>query len=363
MKAILRQIVVLFLCLLGWFSLAYGLSLWLMEEEKYVDTLDAKSNINRDWYRTLCLDIWRLRNTDKPKMIFLGSSNSGMAFRPENLESVFPEYEISCCATPGASISDTRQTIEMIQMILPRNVLDESIFVIGMSYHLVFIRDEGNVRRSMLESGLYKSKGKKIYPLIGPDMTYFLACALRPFFFMQRMQTSIENQVENYARNMVRNSPKPLSGVQEESTTADFMAHRSKKTSRRRSRSDRRKFYVDYHTRICSVKDDRGFLEVLDICEMVRNDGGKLVLVDMPLPDWYRKRAPVHKKYQEMKGRYLDDALRDSHVRYINLLDIPELAEETMFFDGTHLRMVAMDFFIQSITDRWDIEPPAKRQK
>ena len=351
MKAILRQsafLVLFSFFLVGLFCLVSGLLSGLVPERKYVDTCFHYFSTKTP-HNAFIQDIWNLSNSDRPKMIFLGSSNTMFGFSRKSVQPIFPEYEVADCALPAGGVESVLQIVELIQDILPRDVLDKSVFVVGISYHLIFSHDEG-IAEPLLKSGLYKLKDHRILPIMSPDKIHIIIRILRPHFFIQRKWTRVKRY---FPRLLNKIHQRVADGKDEGKRIDDFSVNR-------RLSEKRKKQLVRFHTSTFRPGDKEGFLKLLDVCEAVEKRGGKLVLLDMPLPKWYQERASLHHKYQDTKGKYLESALDFQCVRYINLLKVPEFAEESMFRDASHV--IYPNMLAQFVRDGWNVEPPVEKR-
>lgn len=325
-----------------------------IRDSKYIDVWHRESS-NKDTLRTLTLDASRLQRSRKPKLIIIGGSSSGLGFRPEHLQQLFPDYEIANLAVPGANAMEVRQVMEMVQTLLPQDVLQESVFVCGIVYHTltaVSIEPKGCINPYLVESGLYKWSGDGVRPIIWASKMDFLVQILRPYFSLQHaLQRRGFGVNGSYAEEFVSRLFRKLRGepaiTRREEIMCDYLAECRFPTD------EEKQFYVNWIGSRCDLESDAGFDEMLLMCQSAQNKGGMLVLVDVPIAEWHKQLSPAHKSYQRRKFPYIDKALELSNVRYINLLDVRGLSDETRFRDGVHPCEEAAESWSLALRERW----------
>ncbi|RJP16095.1 MAG: hypothetical protein C4520_18950 [Candidatus Abyssobacteria bacterium SURF_5] len=310
MRAILRQTVRLFVCVLLLYFILALLTEVISLRKRYVDIGDEW----RDAFPFLTFDVCRLQRNEKPKLIILGSSNCMVGFRPEHLQPLFPEYEVANLSIPGANMSDIRQIVELLQLLLPRHVLDKSLFFVGMWYGSFSWERSPVVNESLVKIGLYKWNGESIQSVVPAENMDLFVRLLRPLVLCRELLERTREAFMNVGADSFLPEGTECGANSEEKTIGLLQYYES--------------FYGGHAA--------SEFNELLAICDLIESGGGELVLIDMPLPRWHQEASLFHFEYQQRKQPFLEEALQYQCVKYIDMIDDPDLSDEMNYRDATH---------------------------
>ncbi|RJP17961.1 MAG: hypothetical protein C4520_15250 [Candidatus Abyssobacteria bacterium SURF_5] len=340
MKSILRQAGLLVVFAALWYLILYA-GYYIYEEwtRPPVDTICFV-----EAYRTLSLDACRLQRNERPKLIVLGSSNALFGFRPDELQPLFPQYEAANLSLPGSNMTDTRQVIELLEQLLPAHVKDKSLFVIGIFYGSVYGNGH-NVNEALVESRLYRWNGDGIRPIVPAQRVDLLVRVLRPVLVLNR---PLKNSL-SFFHSLSSNRPAaaeaaPPAVIRQPSGEKIVQIDRNQWKQRTDNTDSRCRF----------ENEERGFEELVRVCDLIQSCGGKLLLVDLPLPEWHQNVSEYHEKYQAQKQQHLAEALRYPSVYYVNLLENEKLCDERNYLDATHPGPVAATLWSKTLRQRWE---------
>lgn len=349
MKTILRQAGLFFPFFAGVYFLFYIISSPWAPENEYVDAWRKGSTID-DYFRTLTLDASRLQRSSKPKLIMLGGSTTGLGFRPQQLQPLFPDYEIANLAVAGGSALEVRQVMEMVQMLLPEDVLQESVFAVGIvCYTLTAIPriSENSVNHYLVESGLYEWEGDNVRPIVWAHKMDLLVRLLRPYFSLKHaLQKHGSAANRSYTQECVTRLFQKIRGEEPKGANSTRLLTGHLPECHAPTEEDKRDFIGRFDS-VSGLASESGFDEILAMCRLVEERGGFLILVDVPLAEWHIELSPVHDVFDQRKMVCLEEALKYPNVRYINLQEIPRFSDDSRFLDGMHP--------CEEVTETWSL--------
>lgn len=374
MRTILRQIVLLFVGLLFWYGLALAVSLYVVPAQELVDTGNQEKNLHNLFedhrvgtVRTLAFEMWKLQRKEKPKLIFFGSSNVFIGFRPEYLEPLFPEYEIAILAIPGGNISEAMEVIRILRAGFPEGSFQDSVFVVGMFHLLVCEPQHPNpdlLREGLLKSGFYILDGESIKPRFPAKVMDITSGMLRPYFFFQYLVRAYDlNRLK--PERMIPQVGKRLGsrtyGLSWERAVANEnkFGWKGRKPFNRPLTEEQRQWIREWYG-LGMPRDslEPYFEQLLDLCKLTEEMEVSLVLIDMPLADWHQKTSPRFPLYQKTKKEYINRTLKYPHVRYYNFLDLPGFSEASTFYDHVHPFKEIARKWSETLRKLWDLDPP-----
>lgn len=374
MKALLRQAAILILLFSVLYSSVFAISVFMVPDSKNINT-NLWSNIYSGGYGigVLCLDSSRLQKSSKPKLVFLGSSNVMVGFNPDELQPVFPRYEVANLSSAGANITDIRQTFELLHTLLSREVFRKSVFVIGMWYKIYQgeLGPERNIiNKLLLTTGVYKMEGNKVCPVVPAKYMYTLVRTLRPFYFikyaLKKWDEYISYSIWAKSKEIRTHINKYLLGNQKKQkdtatigSNVDLLIEYPMHTSKKGylTEEDKNWLLEKYlnHKKGEDLKlGNKGFEELLRLCQDAQKWGGTIVLVDLPLPDWHMERSSFFKDYQTRKLSYIHKATQLGYVHYLSLQYGDGLTDEANFTDSTHPKDNVSALWCKSLKERWD---------
>ena len=75
------------------------------------------------------------------------------------------------------------------------------------------------------------------------------------------------------------------------------------------------------------------FDAVIELAQLVEKNGGKLVILDLPIPKWHQSASLYLKSYESLKSELIKPLFTNPRVRYMDLRD---LNENSHFYDSAH---------------------------
>jgi len=332
MRTILKQLLVLlFFCSLIYVIVAaVMLALQPPSTGHILDTGKAGNGFTSEPQK-IVLDRDPLKTT-KPKIIFIGASNTVRGFRPEQFVSYFPGYEIHNMAVSASNLSQTKRIIELAYEVMPKEAQGKSIFVLGLAYMLLMDNKVlwhsqlMDIENEELRFGLYQQKDGSIKPQVPQKYFSYYVKFLQPFFYLNNVTSSFGAKIKYYfeviSRVLLKSKNPAFTPTNDERPVVDEVY---KKWALN-------KWHENMGTEDDTVSEDQ-FMVLLDIAKLVSEHGGKLIIVDLPLPAWHQESSKHFKDYQFKKKKILSMASSLGNVYYINMQDLNNNVD---YIDSAH---------------------------
>jgi hypothetical protein len=258
-----------------------------------------------------------------PQLILIGSSNF-QHYSPKAVASEMPGISASNMAVEGSNFSDFALVVNLGYEVLPPS--EKHTFVLGLWYGDFFAGD--GVGHNALETeltryGLYHKIENDRAALKIPSSTLSIAVvALRPLIIMQRAWETITTVSNSVAEAILGQSHRPAVDL----AALDQAA--SPGAAERQALIERR---IADGTRA----NDDVLAKLIPIAKRISDRGDRLVLVDLPLPQWHAEAVPAAIDYSRRKQGYFAEALRLPGIYYV---DLSASATDEDFYDSVHLR-------------------------
>lgn len=272
-----------------------------------------------------------------PKIILIGGSNLRAALDRNTVQSTIPGIDVHDMSVGGMNITQMRQIVDLALEVIPGHVVQQTNFVIALSFALfvdndhhwrVYERLPGTrIEMEMKRFGIYRFEDDGFTPVIPARMISTLGFALWPLFTL----SSIRAQAQDHWAAMTNSAAKP---------TLDL----SSPEGQEEAMTLWRRYIGTPNFRLRNEQFD----ELLKMAARIHQHGATLTLVDMPLPRWFVARSPHDADYQQRKRRYFNEILGAKGSAYINLRDIDKFED---YRDSGHLNRKGGSKFSQRLSD------------
>lgn len=320
--------IIFFFCALYIFMLALSFALFPDDPTSYVDTYEAPQSIYTTDPKYLLFSIDRLARSDT-RVILLGSSIVRDGLRPHELSPLLG-VSVDNLAIGTSDLAEQRQALEMAyEQIDPENWHKLTI-VVGMFY--------GNFVESkqVHPSGTTNIDAEKVrYGLESSDRTgesqqfAFKQWMLRPLFLTSRWNLILAPKIRSLVSKVGRSLLGQFS-VPDEPTRNDRNSHRLTVDEK----NNALRLWNIYMGPIAQWKEDN-FFALVKLAQLATSKKSKLVVLDLPLPQWHRDASPYFQLYESRKLRFIDEIKAMSGVTYSSLQN--SLGDED-FYDSGHPR-------------------------
>lgn len=281
------------------------------------------------------------------KIILIGASTVRAGFRPNKLASQFPDYDIHNLSIGASNFTEIKQVMELAHETISKKVRHETIYVIGIWYggliddKLHWENGKTDLDIEKLRFGLYQTVEGEIKPKYSPIITSILIKILRPFLFIDRLIYVNINTliIELKYKGMLLLKGARFEGAAPFNKEVDLNLVVVDEVEKRRAL----KYWADHLGN--NVNDSSLFVEQLtvlnDMVKFLKENGGKLVLVDLPIPKWHADRSLYFHEYQKRKLPYIKKITSHDQVSYINLQN--ELNDNNDYYDSAHPKPMVIE--------------------
>jgi len=341
MKPIIKQLAAIAAFLFLWYAALVAVSYALYPEGRVVggiDTAESSATIFYSGDRCIMFGLPKLAQSPKDRIFLIGASNVRDGFRPKELQSLLPSYEVHNLGLGASNISQM-QDIANLLFALPRPVLERSVIVIGVWYGSFVANgsQQDTVHASMLaeqeQYGLYKFDHGRAKLNVNSGLLPYMVAAMRPYFMCHIAASKV--------REFAVDAREWLHIFLRERRVPDFRPGARPKVDDR-YKDEALKKWADYMGSADGKFKDEQFKKLIGLCRAIHESGASVVIVDMPLPRWHRDGSRNYAEYQKVKMAYIDEALKTGRARY---LDLEETITDEDFCDSAHPKAAA--------TKRW----------
>ena len=293
-------------------------------------------------------------NRDDARMIFIGSSDMQIVFRPEQVQKLFPQRQIdSMCRNGmygGGNVGEDLRIMQAALAVMTPAARSESVFIVGVSFSTFFSRKTNDVEsqfdtaRETMFPRLFKTENGKADHVVSPQLYVGAARLLRPFFAARRFgELSFQEQTFDFAWKWLNASPKAMS-----KTNGLSACSRSDV-----SKDVRKTLHPPSHTTsdLLHTRDSSNYRYFADLLSYAEAEQIKLVIVQLPTVPLLQERYPEYRIFT----RQIRDAVEEMKSSNIWFLDMSELLGNGCFRDGNHIIDEAASRCAYELKMRWPL--------
>ena len=253
-----------------------------------------------------------------PDQIFiLGASVPGHAFSPKKIMKEIPGYKAHNLCLAGSNMTEMKEMAGLIESRVDLSKLHSDVVVLN-AHFVSFLENQReynsnftSIEDEELRHHLYKLSNGQIVPVLPEPLMTAAAVLIRPFIWLYKLKFSISDALENMQENLAILSqpdrPKGHAG-----DTAFFKNYRL--------------MQFDNH----GFTQDQ-FDELNDLIKRLTMLKATVVLVDLPVPSYFRKDFFIYDDYRKR----ISAITKNPAVHYLNLTS---WAPDREFLDDVHAR-------------------------
>ena len=318
---------------LGWFLLLIGLVAVVYPDVDAgpVDTCVANAPLALTPPSVVLYEIDRLARPARHRMVLLGSSNTMLALRPDDVRRHLPKFEVANLAIPTSNVYQALQVATLATSVSDAKTLKNTVFVLG-AYPGLFAKSSSlwRGRRSpltseMLRYGLYHDgNGDTPEPVLGHGLAGVTKVVYRTllgadvFAKATGKNASRIGNARAFDFGLFRGSTRNLCRYKHGPPGETARQKHIKKRARQIGTSSR--------------LQQEQFVVLEKLVQTVRQSGARLIVVELPVPTWMRRDH--FDFYRERKQDLVRRLTRKPRVDYVDLYDA--LPDELMG-DSTHV--------------------------
>ncbi|MBM3558059.1 MAG: hypothetical protein FJX47_21175 [Alphaproteobacteria bacterium] len=260
--------------------------------------------------------------SDSPALVFMGASNVELGFRPEQIAPLFPGVEIHNLALGLADVAAMQRLVELVYAQRAPDQRRNLVFVAGLWYGQFRQGDRGAVasliERQARRFGLFTVTTTGIERRLPLWAFEFVVTLLRPYFLV-RLATRPIGPREAFLVRCRAAAPSgegvdPCQGIAFEKAAAEALA-------------------------------EAQFQALLDLATRIKSQGGRLVLLDLPVPSCSSALRDEWRQYQARKTPWFASSVAAGAI----LIDMQDMNADESFFDPTHPRLAARPKWAQRL--------------
>jgi len=295
MKPLLVQLTRLGAAIVALYGAVLGLTLLLVplskDQAAPLDTARAASSLYLTEPKYVFMARGRLA-TDAEKLIVIGASNSLVGFRQTELAPLLPDREVHNLSVGGSNITQLEQIVELAREVQTPAQRARATYVLGLWYG-VFASDEArwytpdrhagdtDIDIERYRYGFCRRTADGAVPLLPPQQLRAGAALIHPYLVADQL-----------ARDLTQTVRERLQGKPAKMTNAE-------RNARVVTEPERTKYLAFWRSYMGSVDSlsSAAFARLEHLVDTIRADGGRVVLVDMPIPRWHAQGSPLHADY------------------------------------------------------------------
>ncbi|MBI2277806.1 MAG: hypothetical protein HYU74_10680 [Dechloromonas sp.] len=312
MKPILRQAAILLFFVLLLYSLALAIAVPAMPAPggANLDTAAAARSPFMTEPKYAFLSRSRLDSADD-KAILLGASNVLAGFRPARLQELVPGATVHNLAIGGANMTEVRQMVDLVLEVQNPTAQRHNLFVIGAWYGL-FADDRArwytpdrhpgdtDLDIERYRYGFYRRSADGPVALLPPRWLDAGVTLIKPFLLVDRLARDTGKALRP-ARAVA--APADLATVPGAERQGQYLA-----------------FWEDYMGGSGRL-EAAPFATLLQTIDTIRASGGRVLLVDLPLPRWHAGASPYEASYRRHWAALQEQLAETDGVAFLSLSD------------------------------------------
>jgi hypothetical protein len=342
---ILKQLILLIVSALALYGLVLIVTYVLLPPpgpKDPIETLRADDMI----YMTPAKEVYYgRRSLHQPgrKILVIGSSNVQVGFRPEKLHEQFPGYAVHNLGIGDSNITQVRQVRELAMAPMRDADIRNSIFVVGVWYGM-FVDNasrwgtaqgapfETDIDKERFRYGFWRRTETGPVDLIPESDTDRAARVIHPLIALERVARLMTAGLRN--RIFVR----PMEIDDRTRDTIVFTPEqRVTQVAYRRAFMNTAQLHQEQYD------------ELTKLVREVSARGAKVIVVDLPLPQWHEKAVPYEAQHRLHMAAFVK---ANASVPGFSYLDMTNLDDDATFYDDAHVRPRYQGAWVQALSDK-----------
>jgi len=299
MKLILIQIARLLGGVIAIYGVLLAVSLALVPRTGVAQRLDA-SRASTSLFLTEPKYVFMTRsqlNTNADKVILLGASNMLVGFKQTQVQTLVPGAEVHNLSVGGSNITQLEQITQLVREVQTPEARRHNVYVIGLWYGL-FADDKArwytadrhpgdtDIDIERYRYGFYRRTDTGPVPNLPPQDMDIGVLLIHPYLVL-----------DSVARDLTRS----LRGFMAAKPAAITDAQRNAVVLSDAEKLKYLEFWREYMGSVTTL-GDAPFHTLQHMVDGILADGGRVVLVDMPIPHWHAQGAVLSIDYRQRAG-------------------------------------------------------------
>ena len=314
-----------------------GVAVALYPIKPDVDVLEYRDTIFRDQFSAAVFGALESRFQQGAQVIIVGSSNALLAFRPPEIEALMPGVRVHNIATNSMRADEIRQLVQLAWNVMPAAERERTVFVVTLIFasfpgpHSLYSQREAGIAQAIRQSASFRQVDGDFVPRWSGHWLTAAALLRRPLELANVCVDDIARWtfgVRTFVVEMFRRHVVDVSLLSRTRPEEAMVFPRS-------DTADGRRVNLTFFRALLASGDpgleQRQFDELLRLCRWAGERDTRLVLVEMPVPDWVRTGVSFFAEYREKLGPILSEVEHIPSIRFVDLHDAP-----LPMWDSTH---------------------------
>lgn len=315
MKLILRQLGFLLLSIATVYGVLLGISLLMAPLPSHRDGLDT-GRAAKSLYLTEPKYVFLGRgalDTSHDKIILLGASNVVVGFRQQQVQALLPGAEVSNLAVGGSNVTQLRQIVDLVHAAQSPQARRHNIFVVGIWYGL-FADDDArwntpdrhagdtDIDIERYRYGFYRRGARGPEPVLPASWLPLGLTLIHPSLVADRLLRDATDGL----RARLKGKAAPLDDARRNAVVL--------------SEEDKAR-YLAFWSNYMGERgvSPRQFETLRAMVADIRGQGGRVLLVDLPLPQWHAGRSPYTHAYVAQLSSLADSYAAQDKVTVLGM--------------------------------------------
>jgi hypothetical protein len=295
MPSVLKQLMHLLAAVAALYGALLALSLLLVPREDMDRPLDAE-RASSSLFMTQPKYVFMARsrlNTVTDKAILLGASNMLVGFQQAQVQALVPRMEVHNLAVGGSNITQVSQIVDLVREIQTPEARRHNTYVFGLWYGL-FADDRArwytpdrhagdtDIDIERYRYGFYRRTAGGAEPLLPPRYLQAGVTLIHPYLVLDRTARDLTRSLRDFmaARPPAITDAQRNAIVLSDDQRRDYLA-----------------FWRDYMGSPAALSE-APFQTLVRMIDGILAEGGRVVLVDMPIPRWHAAGSPLAADYR-----------------------------------------------------------------
>jgi hypothetical protein len=267
-------------------------------------------------------------NSLDDKAILVGASNMLVGFKQPQVQALVPSMQVHNLSVGGSNITQINQIVDLVREVQTPDARRHNTWVIGLWYG-VFAEDRArwftpdrhggdtDIDIERYRYGFYRRTEEGPKPVLPPSYLDFGTTLIHPYLVLDRTARDLTSAL----RASMSGRPAGLTDAQRNAVVL--------------STEEKRKYFEFWRAYMgdTDALTDAPFQVLETMVNGILADGGKVVLVDMPIPQWHAQGSPLWADYRRRVDPLL--AKLQTHAA-VKVLKMEDANADNDFSDEVH---------------------------
>ena len=330
MKLILNQVARLMVALVALYGAALAISLVLVPRSDTgprLDTARAASSLFLTEPKYVFMSRARL-NTSADKVLLVGASNTMAGFKQRQVQALLPDLEVHNLAVGGSNITQVSQVVDLVREVQTPEARRHNIYVVGLWYGL-FAADKArwytsdrhagdtDIDIERYRYGFYRRSDAGAVPVLPPKYLEAGVLLIHPYLVLDRAARDLTVSL----REFIGTKKRPITDAQRDAVVLND--------------ADKRKYLAFWreYTGLAEILGNAPFQALQHMVDGIVAEGGRVVLVDLPIPQWHAEGSALSADYRRRLDAMLPRLKQQPGVSVVTM-DDPGASDD--FSDEVH---------------------------